>query len=151
MGGNILAEKIHEDLKISMKAREKKKTDALRMLIAALKNAQLDKGEELKEAEEVAIISTYARRCRESLEEFEKAGREDLVSETEEELKLVMTYLPRQLSVEEIEKEVKAAITQTGATSPKDMGKVMGIVMGKFKGKVDGNTVKEKTLELLSS
>lgn len=149
MEGNIIAKRIQEDLKKAVKARNKLWISTLRMLLSVLKNAELDEREELTEEKEVAILASYARRCRESIEEFSRGGREDLVEKERAELDFVMHYLPEQLSIEEIEKEARRVIEETGAAGPRDMGRVMGAMMNKLKGRVDGGVVKERVSKLL--
>ncbi len=151
MSGNELARKIHEDLKVALKSRDKIKTNALRMLMSDLKNAQLDKGEELDREGETAVISSYARKCRESLKEFRKGGRDDLVDRAEKELDIVMSYLPEQLDEEKVAEELKKVVEEMSASGAADLGKVMGVMMSRFKGRVDGKLVKEKALDILEA
>ena len=148
---NVFLVRIQEDLKVAIKARDKGRVNALRMLITALKNAELEEREALSEEQELAILGSYARRCRESIGEFEKAGREDLLEESRAELEIVMAYLPRQLTEDEISDEAQKVIEETGASGPRDIGRVMGVMMKKLKGRVDGNSVKEAVSKLLAS
>lgn len=149
MSRNVINNKIEEDLRKALKERDRLRTDTLRMLKNELKNRQLEEGEELKEKQEIEVISSYARKCRESISEFRKGGRDDLLSRAEDELEVVMEYMPEQLDEKRIEEEIKKAIEQTGASSPRDLGKIMGIIMGKFKGRVNGSEVKQIALDLL--
>ncbi|MBN1885220.1 MAG: GatB/YqeY domain-containing protein [Candidatus Krumholzibacteriota bacterium] len=150
MEANVIAHRLQEDLKAAVKARDKARTSALRMLISALKNAELEEREALSVDQEIAVLSSYARRCRESIASFEKGGRDDLVLETNTELAIVMGYLPEQADEEEIRAEAKRIIGEIGASSPKDMGRVMGPLMKKFKGRSDGGVVRVIVGELLS-
>jgi uncharacterized protein YqeY len=141
MQGNAYMKKIQEDLKKAVKAQDRAQVSTLRMLLSALKNAELEEREELTEEKELAVLSTYARRVKESITEFEKGDRDDLVAKEKAELEIVMRYLPEQLSDEEIENEVKKVIDEVQAEGPKDMGRVMGEMMKRFKGRVDGKSV----------
>lgn len=141
MQGNAYMKRIQEDLKAAVKAQDRVQVSTLRMLLSALKNAELEEREELTEETELAVLSSYARRIKESIIEFEKGDRDDLVVKEKAELEIVMRYLPEQLSDEEIEVEVKKVIEDLGAGGPKDMGRVMGEMMKRFKGRVDGKSV----------
>ena len=138
MPGNILAQKIQDDLRGAVKAQDKSRISTLRMVLNALKNAELEEREELSDEKELAVVASYARRIKESIEEFGKAAREDLVAKEQAELAIVLSYLPEQMSDEEIRREVSRVIAEAGATTPRDMGRVMGEMMKRFKGKVDG-------------
>jgi hypothetical protein len=118
------------------------------MLLSELKGAQIDEGE-LSAEREVAIISSSARRRKESIREYENAGREDLASKERAELEIVMGFLPAQMDEAAIEAELVKIIAETGAAGPADMGKVMGAMMGRHKGAVDGNLVKAVAMRLL--
>lgn len=149
MEKNIVTRKIQEDLKTAVKARDKVRTSALRMLITSLKNAELEEREELTQEQEIAVLGSYARRCRESLSEFERGGRDDLVAQGKAELAVVMSYLPEQLSDEDIRSEALKIIKDTGAEGPRDMGKVMGLLMSRLKGKADGASVRKVVSDIL--
>jgi uncharacterized protein YqeY len=151
MEKNVFVKRIQDDLKSAMKARDKARTSTLRMLITELKNAELKDRKELEEDQEIAILGSYARKCRESLAEFEKAGRDELVEESKAELEIVKAYLPKQMDEGEIRGEISVIIEETGASGPRDMGRVMGMMMKKFKGKVDGGVVKEIVEEILKA
>jgi hypothetical protein len=146
---NIVTRKIQEDLKTAVKARDKVRTSALRMLITSLKNAELEEREELTQEQEIAVLGSYARKCRESLSEFERGGRDDLVAQGKAELAVVMSYLPEQLSEEDIRSEALKIIKDTGAAGPGDMGKVMGLMMARLKGKADGASVRKVVSDIL--
>ena len=149
MPGNILAQKIQDDLKGAVKAQDKARISTLRMVLNALKNAELEEREELSDEKELAVVASYARRIKESIEEFRKAAREDLVAKEQAELAIVLSYLPEQMSDEEIRREVSRVIAEAGATTPRDMGRVMGEMMKRFKGKVDGGAVSRIVSDLL--
>jgi uncharacterized protein YqeY len=149
MAGNIYTKKLQEDLKAAMKEKDKLRISTIRMLISELKNAQLEERGELSEERELSVLTSYAKKRRESIKGYEQGGREDLAASERQELELVMAYLPEQMGEEEIRIEVERVIAETGASGPGDMGKVMGQIMSKFKGRVDGNTVKAIAIEKL--
>lgn len=149
MAGNIIAHKIQDDLKVAVKAQDKVRVSTLRMILSALKNAELEEREELPDEKELAVIASYARRIKESIEEFKKGGRDDLVAQEEAELAIVMSYLPEQMADDEIRREAAKVAADVGASTPKDMGRVMGEMMKRFKGKVDGAAVNRIVSELL--
>ncbi len=151
MNRNVLTRKIQNDLKDALKAGEKSRVTALRMMISSLKNAELEEREELTEEKEIAILSGYARKCRESISEYGKGGREDLVEKERAELEIVMSYLPDQLDEDKAIEEIKKVIEETGASGQRDIGKVMGLMMSRFKGRVDGSMVKRIASELLGA
>jgi uncharacterized protein YqeY len=135
---------LQEDLKQSMLARNELKTSVLRMLISAVNYYEIQKGGAGYQATEediMTVTQNQAKQRRDSIEQFKTAGRQELVDKETKELEILSTYLPQQMSEEEITKLVKEAITQTGATSMQDMGKLMGALMPKIKGKADGNLV----------
>jgi len=149
MAGNIIAHKIQDDLKVAVKAQDKVRVSTLRMILSALKNAELEEREELSDEKELAVIASYARRIKESIEEFKKGERGDLVAQEEAELAIVMSYLPEQMADDEIRREAAKVAAEVGASTPKDMGRVMGEMMKRFKGKVDGAAVNRIVSELL--
>ena len=137
---SLLAE-LNEDIKTAMKSRDKERLSVLRMIKSSLVNEEIAKGSELNSDEELTVLAREKKQRNESLEEFTKADRQDLVSKLENEIVIVDEYLPQQLSQEEVAALVKEAVQQTGASSMADMGKVMGALMPKVKGKADGNIV----------
>jgi uncharacterized protein YqeY len=149
MAGNVIAQKIQEDLRIAVKAQDKPRVGTLRMILNALRNAELEEREELSDEKELAVIAGYARRIKESIEEYRKASREDLVAKEGAELAVVLSYLPEQMSDEDIRREAARVIADLGASTPRDMGRVMGEMMKRFKGKVDGGAVNRVVSELL--
>jgi len=149
MQKNVITKKIHENLKTAIKAKDKVRIGTLRMLLSTLKNAELDNRGELTEEQEIAVLAGYVRRCKESIGEFEKGGRDDLVAKEREELKIVQSYLPEQLSEEEVAQEAKKLIEELGATGPKDIGLVMGEIIKKVKGRADGRAVNRIVVDLL--
>ena len=147
-----LQEKMQRELQEAMKARDSLRLAVLRMMKTALKNKEIEKREPLEESEEMAVVRTLVRQCRDSIEQFRKGGREELAQKEEAELKLVEAYLPPAVDESKIDQAVAAAVQETGATSPKEMGKVMKAVMAKFAGQtVDGKLVSGKVRAHLES
>lgn len=140
---------LNTDMKTAMRAKDKERLAVIRMLKASLQNEEIKVGHELNADEELTILSREMKQRRDSLAEFEKAGREDLSDKVKIEIAIVENYLPAQLTDEEIRQIVAQAIADTGATSAKEFGKVMGAVMPKVKGKADGNQVNAIVKELL--
>lgn len=136
-----LKEQLTNDMKEAMKAHDKDRLAVIRMVRGAVRQQEIDGKKELGDEDVLAVIGKEVKMRRDSIEEFRKGGREDLVEKTEAEIAVLMPYLPAQLSEEEIRGLVQAAVEQTGAASPKDMGKVMGVLMPKVKGRADGKTV----------
>ncbi len=140
-----LVEMIEKDLPTALKAQQALKVSVLRMMKAALKNKQVELGKLPEDSEAVAVLRTLMKQRRESIEQFRKGGREDLAEKEEAEIKIIETYLPAAVSDEEIDAAIAAAVTETGAAGPKDLGKVMKAVMAKLAGRnVDGKRVNEK-------
>lgn len=146
-----LKEQLTEDMKTAMKAKEegKLRLGVIRMVRSAVRQAEIDGKKELDDDGVAAVISKELKQRKDSLEEFKKGGRDDLVEKTEAEIKVLLAYLPEQLDEGEIRSLVKAAIEETGAASPKDMGKVMKALMPKTKGKADGKLVNNIVKEML--
>lgn len=133
----------------AMKEGNAPRRDALRMLIAALKNASIEERAELIEEKEVEVISREAKRLRESIEEFKKAGRADLVLKYTLDLAVIEEFLPVQASDEDILSKTKEILASLGTTEIKDLGRTMGALMKEFKGKADGNRVRAIAESLL--
>ncbi len=145
--------KLQEELKNSMLAKDELKTSTLRLLLSAINYSEIQKGGAGYTAtteDVMQVIGNQAKQRKDSIEEFKKAGRQELVDKEQKELDILQTYLPAQMSEEEIAKEVEAAIGQTGATTQQDMGKVMG-ALTKLKGKADMGIVSQKVREKLTS
>ncbi len=147
-----IVDRINADFTKAMKAGDKVKLETLRSLRAALKDKEIalrGQGKKLSDEEILASITSAAKKRRESIDEFTKAGRTERAEEERKELKIIEEYLPEQLSPEEIETKVRAVIEQTGAESMKDMGKVMASVMPELKGRADGKEVQNIVKKLL--
>lgn len=144
-------ERLDQDMKQAMKDRAALKLSVIRMVKAALKNEEINKGSLLSDDEVLTILTRELKQRRESLHEFEKAGRVELASKSREEIDVLSAYLPAQLSEDEIRDIVREAIATTNASSKKEMGKVMGAIMPKVKGRADGNLVQKIVSEELPS
>ena len=139
-----LNEKVGADITAAMKAKDATRLSALRMLKAAIMNKGVEKGRDLEDAEILQVVSSLVKQRRDSIEQFTKGGRTDLVEKESAEIAVLEAYLPPAASAAEIDDAVAAAIAQTGATSAKDMGKVMKAVMPMLAGKnADGKAVSE--------
>jgi uncharacterized protein YqeY len=146
-----LEQTLGADIVTAMKAKDATKLTALRMLKTALTNKSIEKGRALEGAEELQVVSTLVKQRRDSIEQFTKGGRTDLADKEQAEIAILNTYLPASASDDEIAAAVTAAIAETGATSAKDMGKVMKAVMAGLAGKtVDGKKVSESVKAKLS-
>ncbi len=145
-----IEDKIFEDLKAAMKAKDSLKVGTLRMVRAQFKDAQIAKREPLNDDEQLAVLGNAAKRRREALEMYKNSGRDDLIQKEQAELDIISAYLPKQLSREEIEKVLKDIIKKTDVSSMQDLGKVMGPAMQQLKGKADGKLVQQLVREILS-
>ena len=145
-----IIEKIDIELIKSLKSGEKEKVVVLRGLKSDIKYKKLYKGEELNDEELIAVLSVNTKKIRDSIEQFDKAGREDLVTKEKAALKIISEYLPEQLGEEELRGIVKQAVEESGAESPQQMGLVMKIVMPKIKGRADGKLVSKLATEFLA-
>ncbi len=145
-----LREKINQNVKEAMKARDSKKRDALRLLTSAFKQIEVDERKELNDEDVIKIIQTQVKRRNDAASQYKDAGREDLMKIELDEIAYYEVYLPKQLSDEELEKEVKAIIEKTGASSMKDMGKVMGMASKELAGKADGKRISEMVKKALA-
>ena len=146
-----MLDQLQEELKIAMKAGEKAKMMGLRNIIGKIKATQIDKGETLTNEESLKILKTAAKQLKESIDQYQKGGRDDLAEKEAFELTLLEKYLPEQLSEEQIRQTVKNIVKNTGAESMQDMGKVMGATMQELAGSTDGKIVQRIVQEELSS
>ncbi|MFC3199415.1 GatB/YqeY domain-containing protein [Parapedobacter deserti] len=147
-----LQDKIDQDIKAAMLAKDNATLRGLRAIKAAILLAKTEKGpaEELSEQTEISVLQKLAKQRRESAEIYQQQNREDLYQIEMEELAVIERFLPKQLSREEIEANVRQLIAETGATGPKDMGKVMGLANKRLAGKADGKTISEIAKTLLT-
>jgi uncharacterized protein len=145
-----LKDMLMDDLKDAMKTKNEIKKLTVTMLRAAVKQVEVDTRTELDDEGIIEIVAKQVKQKNGAIEEFEKGGRPDLVDEAKAEIEVLMKYLPKQLGQAEIAEMVGAVIQEVGATSPKDMGKVMGILTARTKGVADGKTVSNVVKEMLS-
>ena len=140
-----------EDMKQAMKDKEggKLRLSVIRMAKASIKNLEIDQKRDLTDEEVVTVLMKEVKMRQDSLEEFAKAGRTELVEQAEQEIAVLKKYLPEQLSDEELRELVKASVAETGAATAKDMGKVMAAVIPKTKGRADGKRINAMVRELL--
>ena len=132
-----LKDQITEDMKSAMKARETGRLAAIRLLLAAIKQREVDERITLDDAAVTAVVDKLIKQRRDSINQYEQAGREDLAAAERAEIDVLTPYLPAQMSADEVAAAVKAAIAQTGAAGPADMGKVMGVLKPQLAGKTD--------------
>ena len=144
-----LLQKIDDDLKAALKATETEKVSVLRMAKAALKNREIDKRDALSEDDIHAVLSSLSKQRKESIELFAKGGREDLAEKERRELSVLQSYLPKELSQEELDSIISEAIRESSATSLKDIGNVMRLVMPRVRGAADGKVVNQQVRSLL--
>jgi uncharacterized protein YqeY len=144
-----LLEKIDDDLKSAMKASDSLKVSVLRMAKASIKNREIDMRKELSDDDIIPVLSTLAKQRRESIDQFSKGGRQDLAEKESLELAILQSYLPEQITPEELDRIVLEAIKESSAAGAKDMGKVMRLVMPRTKGAADGKLVSQRVTELL--
>ena len=144
-----LTEQIRADMTAAMKAQEKERLSTLRMLQSALKNEQINSGHELSDEEAMTVIRKAVKQRQDSIEQYTNAGRTELADKERSEMELLRTYLPAEMSEEELEAGLREIIASTGAASKKDMGKVMKEATARYKGRVDGKKVQEAVSRLL--
>lgn len=141
---STLKDRITEDMKNAMRAKDTERLGTIRMITSAIKQREVDERITLDDAQVLAVIEKMVKMRKESIAQFQSGGREDLAAKEQKEIELLQTYLPEQLSEAEIDKIIADAIAQTGASSIKDMGKVMGIVKQQAQGRADMGTVSGK-------
>jgi len=132
-----LKERVNEDMKAALRARDSARLSAIRLLLAAIKQKEVDDRVELGDAQVVAIVEKLSKQRRDSIEQFTRAGRDDLAERERFELEVLSAYLPKQADPAEVAAEIDGAIAQTGATGPQDMGKVMGVLKSRLAGRAD--------------
>lgn len=145
-----LKAKLQNDMKEAMKASNSAKVQTLRMAVAEIKKREIDNRKPLEEAEIVKLLQTMIKQRNDSIEAFEKGNRPELAAQEKAEIAFLQSYLPQQLSGAELEALVKAAITESGAQGPNDIGKVMKIALAKSAGRADGKAVNELARKLLT-
>ena len=146
----MLKEKLLEDMKISMREKNVIRKNVIQMIRAAVLQVEKDKHIELDDEKIIEVIAKESKKRKDSLADYEKSGRQDLIQQVNEEIEIIAGYLPKQLSKEEIVSIVKEIIEETEATSMKDMGKVMKVAKEKIEAAADGKTINEVVKELLN-
>lgn len=144
-----LTDRIRTDLTAAMKAQEKERLSTLRMLQAALKNEQINVGHELSDEEAMTVIRKAVKQRQDSIEQYSAAGRTEAADKERSEMELLKTYLPAEMSEEELESGLREIIASTGAASKKDLGKVMKEATARYKGRADGKKIQEVVSRLL--
>ncbi|MGC8868487.1 MAG: GatB/YqeY domain-containing protein [Sulfurihydrogenibium sp.] len=145
-----LFKRLQEEMKAAMKSGDKDRLSTIRMLISEIKKVQIDSKKELTDEEIIAILQKYVKQRKEAYEQYAKAGREDLANKELKEIEVVQEFLPQPLSEDELTKIVEETIKEVGASSVKDMGKVIKAVMDKVKGRAEGSVVSRIVKEKLS-
>jgi uncharacterized protein YqeY len=146
-----LRERLTSDLKQAMKAGDTTRRNVIRLVMSAVKNAEIAKRAELEESDILGVIAKEARQREESIDAFKQGNRQDLVDREEAELAIIQEYLPQQASRDEIVTAAQQIIAEVGAEGPRDKGKVMPRLIAQFKGKADGREINDIVTELLSS
>ncbi len=146
-----LKDQLANDLKDAIRERDEARKTAIRMATWAIKNAEVDKGSALSDADVLGILGKEVKQRRESIAEFEKAGRQDLVAKEQAELKVLQAYLPPQMSRDEIVEAVREVIAEVGAAGPGDKGKVMPVLIKRLAGRAEGREINEVVTEILAS
>ncbi len=146
-----LKEQLADDLKDAIRQRDEARKNAIRMSTWAIKNAEVEKGAALSDAAVLALIGREAKQRRESIAEFEKADRQDLVAKEKAELSVLQSYLPAQMSRDEIAQAAREVISEVGAGGPGDKGKVMPVLIGRLAGRAEGREINEVVTELLAT
>ncbi len=139
----MLAERLSEDLKQAMRDKDKLRLSVIRMVRAAIKNREIEKRRELSEDEILDVLDREVKQRQESLQEFEKAGRQDLIQQAQQEIQILRQYLPEPLDDQTLLELVQETIQEVGAVSKRDLGKVMSVLMPKIKGRADGKKVNQ--------
>jgi uncharacterized protein YqeY len=132
-----LKDRVNEDMKAAMRARETGRLSAIRLLLAAIKQKEVDERIEADDAQVIAVVDRLLKQRRDSIEQFEAAGRRDLADQERAEAEVLAAYMPQQASEAEVAAEIDAALAATGASGPRDMGRVMAVLKGRLAGRAD--------------
>ncbi|HYI24855.1 MAG TPA: GatB/YqeY domain-containing protein [Thermomicrobiales bacterium] len=151
MSDITLKDQVTADMKQAMKDRDTSLRDTLRLILSSIKNAEIDKRSDLTADESQAVLRKEGKQRQDSIEQYRAAGREDLASQEELELSIIERYLPQQMTDEELAAFVQAGIAETGASSPKEMGKVMGLLNARTENRVDGRRLSAAVREALAA
>jgi uncharacterized protein YqeY len=145
-----LKERLQSDLKTAMKSGDTARRNTVRLLISEVKNKEIDLRHELQYAEELQLLQQQAKQRKESIEQFQAAGRDDLVAKEQEQLEVIESYLPQQMTDEELDEFIEGGITQADAKGPKDMGKLMGLLSKSAGGRVEGRRLADRVKHRLT-
>jgi len=145
-----LKQRINDEVKSSMRSQDRERLAVLRMIMAAIKQKEVDERIELDDGQVLTVLDKMAKQHRDSIDQFSKAGREDLVAKENNELQVVLEFMPAQLTETELDQMIREAITETGAAGIKDMGKVMGVLKANVQGKADMGKVSSMVKQKLS-
>jgi uncharacterized protein YqeY len=145
-----LKERLQGDLKVAMKSGDTARRDTIRLLISEVKKKEIDVRRDLAFAEELQLLQTQAKQRRDSIEQFAAGGREDLVAKEQGQLEVIESYLPQQMTDEELASFIDDGIAQTGAKEPKDMGKLMGLLSKSTDGRVEGRRLADEVKRRLT-
>lgn len=146
-----IQQKLMDDLKAAMKSGDTLRRETIRSIRAQIKNLEIEKGRPLTEEEELRVLTSAAKRRKESIEQFRAGNREERAAEEEQELRIIQEYLPKQMSEEELAKLIEQTISEVQAASTKDMGKVMGKIMPRVSGRADGKVVQKMVQQKLAA
>jgi len=146
-----LQEQVQEETKAAMRARDKARVGTLRMLSSALQDAEIAQGGDLSEADELAVVQKLIKQRRDAVEQYRAGGREEQAAAEETEVGVLQELLPASMSAEDVNEAIDAAITEVGAQSPQDMGKVMGLLKERLQGRADMGQVSQQVKERLAS
>lgn len=144
-----LKQRLYEDLKKAMKTKDEIRTRTLRLIISSIKTLEVEKMTEATDDDVFRVLSKECRKRVEAIEAYKKGGREDLVNEEQRELEIIKSYMPKQLSEEELKEIVKNVVEETGSSSIKDLGRVMKVLIPRVKGRADGKTVNNIVRQIL--
>ena len=144
-----LKQRLYEDLKKAMKTKDEIRTRTLRLIISSIKTLEVEKMTEATDDDVFRVLSKECRKRVEAIEAYKKGGREDLANEEQKELEIIKSYMPKQLSEEELKEIVKNVVEETGSSSIKDLGRVMKVLMPRVKGRADGKTVNDIVRQIL--
>lgn len=145
-----LSDRIQQEMVLATKARDKERLSALRMIRSALQNRQIEKRGDLTDQEVIGVLTSLVKKSKESIEQFQKGNRPDLVEKEQKELQVILSFMPQQMSQEELRAELKKIIEELGAKGSKDLGAVMKSAMERLKGRAEGRLVNQVAKELLS-
>jgi len=146
-----LSDRIQQEMVLATKNREKERLSALRMIRSALQNRQIEKRGELTDDEVIGVFTSLVKKSKESIEQFQKGNRQDLVEKEQRELQVILSFMPQQMGEEELRAELQRIINELGAKGPKELGSVMKAAMERLKGRAEGRLVNQVAKELLSS